>query len=156
MSTARRLLTGNAGRRPINDHEPQPPIPDDTFDHPPLDVEESAHASAEWRRLAPILRQTRQITEADRSALIAACLEWGRYRDCLAKVKQNVVITTASGFPMPNPFLTVAQKSLTTCIKLWAELGLTPSSRSRVKVPDAPANDPFAEFDEPLDQPRTH
>lgn len=147
LPTARRELTGNAGRRPLNTQEPQPPAPDTSFDDPPAMVQESLHAADEWRRLAPMLRTTRQITEADRSALVALCLEWGRYLDALGRVKNNVVVTTASGYPMPNPFLSVAQKALSACLKLWPELGLTPSSRSRVAVPDGPNSDPFAEFD---------
>ena len=55
---------------------------------------------------------------------------------------------------MPNPYLGVATKALGMCNRLWPELGLTPSSRSRVRMggpedhgdPDERA---FAEFDRP-------
>jgi phage terminase small subunit len=53
---------------------------------------------------------------------------------------------------MPNPYIGISNKSLGNCVKLWVELGLTPSARSRVTTaPGALADeaDVFAEFDEP-------
>jgi phage terminase small subunit len=51
---------------------------------------------------------------------------------------------------MTNPYLVIATKALAGCNKLWPELGLTPSSRTRVKTsPLSPADDPFAQFDLP-------
>jgi P27 family predicted phage terminase small subunit len=50
-----------------------------------------------------------------------------------------------------NPLLHVATKALNNCNRLWPELGLTPSSRSRVSVIDpGTEHDAFAEFDTPL------
>jgi phage terminase small subunit len=46
------------------------------------------------------------------------------------------------------PYLAIANKALQGCTRLWAELGMTPSSRSRVQLPPD-ASDPFAEFDVP-------
>ena len=39
---------------------------------------------------------------------------------------------------------------------MWAELGLTPSSRSRVQVSETvpPGGDAFSKFDEPLHVPK--
>lgn len=146
-STLQKRLEGNPGRRPLNDHEPQPPPFHDTMDAPPEELAGRPVALAEWARLVPMLRRCRQITEADRSALVAVCLEWARYLDATSKVVA-MVITTATGYPMPNPYLSIATKALTGCTRLWAELGLTPSSRSRV-VTDGPgpAGDAFSEFD---------
>jgi phage terminase small subunit len=56
---------------------------------------------------------------------------------------------------MANPYLGVATKALSACARLWPELGLTPSSRSRVKAPAA-ADDPFTEFDVPPPRPTAH
>jgi P27 family predicted phage terminase small subunit len=83
------------------------------------------------------------------------CLEWGRYLEAIAQVaKLGMVVKAPSGYPMPNPYLSIATKALAGCARLWPELGLTPSSRSRVQIAlpeqDAP-HDPFAEFDRPQD-----
>jgi P27 family predicted phage terminase small subunit len=50
-----------------------------------------------------------------------------------------MVIKSPSGYPMPNPYLGIANKALNHCQKLWAELGLTASSRSRVRAVPAPS-----------------
>jgi len=123
-----RELSGNAGHRSHNDREPEPPpMPGDEV--PPL-LMDNPIAIAEWVRLVPMLRRVRQITEADRSALIALCLEWNRYLTVEASAPRN--------------------QALQACIKLWAEIGLTPSSRARVRTNEtaAPGGDSFSEFDE--------
>jgi P27 family predicted phage terminase small subunit len=147
--TWRRELDGNPGKRPGNPHEPTPPAPEDAFDAPPEEIAGVPRAAAEWARLAPMLRKGRQITEADRAALIALCLEWARYLEAIAKVSQpgTLIVLSPNGYPMPNPYLAIATKALQGCTRLWPELGLTPSSRTRVQVPPG-ADDAFAEFDE--------
>lgn len=147
--TTLKRLRGNPGQRPLNDNEPEPP-PIDAWDPP--DELDDPKARTEWARLVPMLRQCRQITVADRGALIALCIEWARYLDAMRHVRKRglVVKAATSGFLMPNPYLSVGTKALANCQRLWPELGLTPSSRSRVKM-DGPAVDPdetaFAEFD---------
>jgi len=147
--TAVKELEGNPGGRALNEAEPQPPA----FDSQavPPELEDSPAATAEWRRLAPMLQQCRQITEADRAALIALCLEWARYLKATKEVARlGMVIKAPSGYPMPNPYLSIATKALSGCNRLWPELGLTPSSRSRVKTEGpGPGGDAFNEFDSP-------
>jgi len=149
--TALRQLEGNPGKRPLNQDEPQPPPLAASGDAPPPELLDHPRALAEWVRLAPMLRAARQITEADRSALVAVCLEYARYIEATQKVRTlGLVVKTPSGYPIPNPYLSIATKALAGCNKLWPELGLTPSSRSRVTTAaPAPADDPFAEFDTP-------
>src|SRR5262245_35831567 len=131
--TARRKLEGNPGRRPFNVQEPQlPPLP--PIDALPTELLGDAVASAEWARLVPLLRRARAISEGDRSALLALCQQWARYLDANGRVATAGMVIKAptSGYPMPNPYIAIANKALGNCVKLWAELGLTPSARSRV------------------------
>jgi|TARA_R110000824_G_scaffold146487_4_gene315331 P27 family predicted phage terminase small subunit len=149
--TALKRLAGNPGKRKLNDREPVQPVPPDAFDAPPDELTQDAAATKEWLRLAPILRKSRQISESDRSALIAVCLEWSKYCEAMGIVRMSsMIIKTSSGYRQINPYLSVATKSLSNLNKLWPELGLTPSSRSRVQaLPDNDAADPWAEFDRP-------
>ncbi|HWI67880.1 MAG TPA: P27 family phage terminase small subunit, partial [Nitrospiraceae bacterium] len=64
----------------------------------------------------------------------------------------GMVVRAPSGYPMPNPYIAISNKSLGNCVKLWIELGLTPSARSRVSITPGASfpDDPFAEFDEPV------
>lgn len=150
--TARKKLEGNGGRRPLPKHEPVMPAVPPAFDAPPAELVDDAVAAAEWKRLAPILRNSKTITEADRGSLIAVCQQWSRYIEANKSVSTaGMVVRSPSGYPMPNPYIAISNKSLGNCVKLWAELGLTPSSRTRVTtVQEAGQGDPFAEFDEPI------
>jgi P27 family predicted phage terminase small subunit len=151
--TAARRLEGNPGKRPLNEAEPTPPpLGTDPAWLAPVELADHPGALAEWQRLAPMLAQCRQITEADRAALLALCLEWARYLVATQKVQSlGLVVKSPSGYPMTNPYLSIASRALASCNKLWPELGLTPSSRSRVRTDGpGPAGDAFSEFDAPM------
>jgi P27 family predicted phage terminase small subunit len=129
-----KVLRGNPGHRPLNVDEPHlPSVKGEVFDTPPIELTGDAAASTEWARLAPMLRTARQVTDAERGSLIALCQQWSRYLEANSKAAAaGMVIKSPSGYPMPNPYLGIANRALAHCTKLWAELGLTPSSRSRV------------------------
>jgi P27 family predicted phage terminase small subunit len=151
--SANRALAGNPGKRPMNEDEPRPPELADDDDAVPIELDGNTLALAEWRRLMPMLRRCRQITEADRGALLALCLEWSRYIHATQQIATlGLVVKAPSGYPIQNPYLPIATKALAGCNKLWPELGLTPSSRSRVRRDGdgpGPDGDAFSEFDEP-------
>lgn len=139
----------------MNTDEPAPPVLA-VNEPPPAELLDNPAAAKEWERLVPMLRRARQVTEADRAALIAVCVEWARYLDAQRKIRTlGLVVKAPSGYPMVNPYLSISSRALTTCTRLWAELGLTPSSRSRVKMDGpGPEGDAFSEFDEPLETTR--
>jgi P27 family predicted phage terminase small subunit len=106
---------------------------------------------AEWRGAWFRCCAISQTTEADRGSLLALCQQWSRYLEANGKIAAaGMVVKSPSGYPMPNPYIGISNKAFGNCIKLWAELGLTPSSRSRVTT--APlgsgSQDAFAEFDD--------
>jgi len=128
--TAQKVLEGNPGKRPLNPHEPDFPPPADTI---PLELEGDAHALKEWARLSPLLESARVTTEADRGSLVALCQQWSQYLEATQRIRTSgMVVRTPNDYPMPNPYIAIANRALTHCVKLWVELGLTPSSRSRV------------------------
>ena len=120
------------------------------FEDVPVELAGIPLAESEWHRLAPILRRQRQIVESDRSALIAACLEWAKYITAVKSLAVDGAVLR--GRLRLNPQTAIAQKSLAALSRLWPELGCTPASRSRIPLAALPAeDDPFAEFDEPPD-----
>lgn len=149
--TVLRKLRGNPGKRPMNTREPVMQEASESFDQPPLELNADRVAENEWQRLAPILRKSKTVTEADRGALIALCQQWSRYLESNRSVAAaGMVVRSPSGYPMPNPYIAIANRALGQCVKLWAELGLTPSSRSRVTTAGDGTVDRFSEFDVPL------
>lgn len=142
--TILKVLDGNPGKRPLNDREPvpnqgQPECPDW------LDEE----AKAEWERVVPELEQMGLLSPADRAALAAYCTAWSRWKQAEEMVRKfgTIVKSPEKGFPMKSPYLTVADQALETMRKLMVEFGLTPSSRSRIKVPNTGgAGDEFDQY----------
>jgi P27 family predicted phage terminase small subunit len=127
--TALKMLRGNPGRRPLNDREPQ---------HAALmslDAPENltGDARVEWDRVVEALTSAGQVTEVDRGTLIAYCLKFGQWQELEAEAKKHPFIVRApSGYPIPNPAIGMANRCFALMLKAAAELGITPSSRSRV------------------------
>lgn len=142
--TLLKTLEGNPGKRPLNDREPVPP--DGIPDCPDFLTDE---ARAEWFRTAKVLKEMQLLTLADRSALAAYCTAYGRWVEAEQQVQKygTIVKSPNKGFPMKSPYLTVADQALESMRKLMVEFGLTPSSRSRIRVPDRSAGaDEFDAF----------
>ena len=142
--SAIKQLEGNPGKRPLNDREPVPP--DGVPDCPDFLNDE---ARAEWFRTAKVLQEMRLLSKADRAALAAYCTAYARWVEAEEQVRKygTIVKSPEKGFPMKSPYLTIADQSLETMRKFLIEFGLTPSSRSRIKVPDsAQAADEFDLF----------
>ena len=139
-----RALEGNPGKRPLNDREPTPPqgIPDC-----PNYLDDEARA--EWFRTAKVLDDMGVLSTADRTALAAYCVVYSRWLKAEEQVKKfgSIVKSPEKGFPMKSPYLSVADQALDAMLKLMVEFGLTPSSRSRIRVPaGGQAKDEFDAF----------
>ena len=95
------------------------------------------------------LREMGLLSRADRPALAAYCTAWSRWVEAEAHVKKygTIVKSPEKGFPMKSPYLCVADQAMETMRKLMVEFGLTPSSRSRIRVPGGGAEqDEFDRF----------
>ena len=133
--TALKLIDGNPGKRAINGREPQPPSA-----QPPCPAHLNPSARAEWRRLARDLNRIGLLTLIDRAALAAYCQSWGRWVEAERKLLETpLLLKTPAGYVQQSPWLTIANKERELMAKYMAELGLTPSSRSRlaIKMPTA-------------------
>ena len=140
--TALKVLRGNPSKRPINRDEPTIAPADESFDTPPRELANDPDAEKEWRRVAPLLRVARLVTESERAALVALCQQWSRYLAAHAQViALGMCIETTKAVPIPNPYLLVADRALTHCHRLWSELGLTPTGRARANKIGAPKGD---------------
>lgn len=135
-------LAGNPGRRPLNQHEPQ-------FEGGPVTVPGwlDSVARREFKRVLRISPE-RLITQADRGTLAAMCQLYSRAVQAeLALRKDGLVIATTNGNLIQNPYVGIANKAWADYVRLTAEFGLTPSSRTRIQLGDEPeAEDPFAAF----------
>ncbi len=131
------MLAGNPGRRPLNQREPQPPILTE-LPQPPLPL--SRDARREWVRTGGMLLRMRILTELDLSALAAYCVVYGRWVEAENDVRRRGVLVPAkprSKNLVQNLYLSIANKALQQMLRLLAEFGLTPSTRTGiVAAPD--------------------
>ncbi len=126
--TALKLLEGNPGKRPLNEHEPKPPK--GTIRCPTW---LEAEAKKEWRRLAPSLEAMGVLTTADITAFAGYCQAYARWKEAEEFISQHgSIFQTPSGYVQQVPQLSIAQQNLKIMQSFCSEFGLTPATRSRI------------------------
>jgi len=126
-----KVLAGNPGKRPLNENEPEPA----QYKKPPrAPAHLSDGAKREWRRVAKHLHAAGILAQIDRAALEAYCEQYALWVEAQKKVQEMGAIgKTSNGNLIQNPYLSVANRAQQEMRKWMAELGATPSSRSRVQ-----------------------
>ncbi len=135
--TRLKILAGNPGKRRLNEREPQPPIPTE-LPEPPMPL--SREARKEWIRTGGLLLRSGVLTEADLVALAAYCTVFARWVQAENDVRRRGVMVPAkprSKNLIQYPLLGVANKALQQMVRLLAEFGLTPSTRTRIVAGEA-------------------
>ena len=139
LPTSLKQLRGNPGKRALNHNEPKPKA---TMPRSPRWL--SPVAKCEWRRVAGELYRLGLLTTVDQTALAAYCDCYATWRAaCEDVVRQGITVCNADGVDIKNPAVTVREKALEQMRQYMAEFGMTPSSRSRIKMPDQKIDDPF-------------
>lgn len=115
-----------------NDNEP---VPDEYSDIPKPPAHLSKTAKKEWKRMSKILHSSGLLTQLDFSQFAIYCQAWGRWVDAEKKISEtNMVVKTANGNPINNPYMNIANTAMRDCHKFLSEFGMTPSSRTKIKV----------------------
>ncbi len=90
-------------------------------------------AREEWKRITELLDGVGIITRVDVKCLLLWCNTWSQYRESdKALVKNGVIMLTNNGSPIQSPHVNIVNNCRATMLKLLAEMGLTPSSRTKV------------------------
>jgi len=130
LPTNVKIFRGTQRKGRANENEPSY----GPADMPPPDFLEG-EARKEWIETCPRLVASGVMRNIDVNALAMYCESYGRWREALVEVKKNgMLIAAPSGFPMQNPYLPIANKAYEQMLKLAAEFGMTPSSRSKVSA----------------------
>jgi P27 family predicted phage terminase small subunit len=138
--TAIKNLEGNPGKRALNKKEPKveskiPLCPNHL----------KGAARTEWNTLTKELHALGLISNVDRAALAICCTAWADYVKAVNKlVKEGEVIISDKGGMYQNPWVAIKKRSMDQVMKFYAEFGMTPSSRSRVKVDTPDEEDEMA------------
>lgn len=128
--TKLKLLAGNPGKRPLNAHEPDPAV-----EVPEIPAHLTAAARQEWQRVAGELEALGLLTRIDRASLAGYCQAWARWIEAEEQLaKFGLIVKAPSGYPMPSPFLAIANKALEQINRFSSEFGMTPASRTRIQT----------------------
>lgn len=137
-----KLLQGNPGRRPLNASEPKPPA-----ELPSVPDHLSDSAKLEWEGMGQALLKVGLLTSIDRSAFAAYCTVYARWVEAEVALKQTgPVVRSPSGYPMLNPYYTVANQCLSQMRAYLIEFGMSPASRSRTSVKSGEQEDSLEDF----------
>jgi P27 family predicted phage terminase small subunit len=141
---------GNPGKRRLNDCEPQPRA---TTPRCPAHLD--AEAKKEWKRLVPILRRMRVLTEADGMTLANLCQAWSTMVQAQKKLTEmGILYKSPSGYIQQSPLLSVVTHYMDIVTKLCREFGLTPAARSRMvaQIETEPEDDLWAILNAPRER----
>jgi P27 family predicted phage terminase small subunit len=135
-------LRGNPGKRRLNDAEPRP-----TSRVPACPACLGEEATKEWKRLSKELAELGLLTGLDRGMLAAYCQAHALWVEAVASIERyGTMIKSPNGFPMQSPYVVVANKQVDIMVRIAAEFGMTPSSRTRIRVGEKTPEDTFETF----------
>ena len=125
------ILEGNPSKRPLRGKSPQP-----GNGLPTCPSWLSVEAKRERKRVIPELSRLGLLSKLDRNILAGYCISyalWQRSQEYL--FKQGAVYVTTNGKLQPRPEVAVAKDAGEMMNNFAAELGLTPTSRARMRLP---------------------
>ena len=127
--TKLRMLRGNPTGKPLPKNEPQP-----STKIPPPPSFLSNIGKREYRRVAKILAPLGVITELDSTMLAAYADAFSTWAEAVEQIKNNgyMAVGEKNGHLYQNPYVGMKNQAMEKMIKIAAEFGMTPSSRSRV------------------------
>ncbi len=94
----------------------------------------SRDAKLEWKRVAPQLHRLGLLTQLDRAALAVYCESWSEWVEAKQVISKSGPVIAGPHGPRRNPYVFIAARAAEQLLKWAAELGMTPSARSRVTV----------------------
>lgn len=136
--SALKRLNGNPGKRKLNQLEPafEVAIPEAP------DVLEG-DALLEWTRVTQELAAKQIITHVDLAILMLYCQNFADWKKHRAVLKNEAdFLQTDKGYTYPNPRIGLINTLGEKLAKYAAELGITPSSRTKVKMIGKPPAEP--------------
>lgn len=87
------------------------------------------------------------LTGLDKAIFASYCQAWSIWAMATEKIRETGwVIKASTGTPMLNPYKPIMDKANEQMVKSLIEIGMSPSSRSRVKITEKRPADPAEDF----------
>lgn len=132
IATAEKKLNGNPGKRKINDNEPQGKLLEKM---PPAPMYLGEHAVEAWNRNGPVLIEMMLLTEADLELFATFCQAIHLMIVSSQDINTNGMTVMGQRGRTRNPAIATFTAATTTIRSLASEFGMTPSSRTKLKMP---------------------
>lgn len=142
-----KILSGNPGKRPLNTEEF---VPDSDINDikPPSNL--TKNAKKIWKdvlKMAP----PGMIKSLDFGEMVRFCVSYDLYMTAYDHIqKEDLVMLNEKGVPIQNPWGTIMNKQSEIMASSASNLGLSPASRSKLRMDDKkakPKSDKFANME---------
>ena len=131
MPTMLKIVTGNAGKRPLNRREPR--VRKALQKDPPAWMTETQQAGWRYARenVPPGL-----LRSLDRSVFSAWVVAEDLHRQASEQVARHglLIKSPTAGVPIQSPYLPIVNRQALIMMKAAAELGFSPTSRCRIEI----------------------
>lgn len=126
---AQKERAGNPGKRPLNDREPEYEAK-----APRCPAHLPAEAKREWKRRVAELHEAGAVSPCHIAVLCAYCEAWARYVKASKNVQEfgEVIVSPKTKTIYASPYLHILTAAEKQMVAYAAELGITPSSQSRI------------------------
>ena len=123
-------LQGNPGKRALNGDEPKPQLPVKR----PRGL--AAPVRKVWDEVAPDLERARVLTGWDAFSLRLMAEHYTIAIEAVTQLRTDGLTVEGRDGPKKNPAATVFKENAVAAVRVMTEFGMTPSSRSRLQIPE--------------------
>lgn len=133
LSIEDKELRGNPGKR--NLHKDTQPKLTVLFELPPAPDYFGHYAKKEYERTGPLLVAAKMLTESDLPAFQAYCMNIELMINAQLDIKENGMTIIGHRGRVRNPAIAAFGQASTAIRGFVSEFGLSPSARSRIRIP---------------------
>ena len=133
LSIEDKTARGNPGKRAL--HEDQAPKLNKLFELPPAPKYLGEYGIKEWNRTGPLLVAAKMLTESDLPAFQAYCMNIDLLIQAQLDIQANGMQVMGHRGWVRNPAIAAFGQASTAIRGFVSEFGLSPSARSRIRIP---------------------
>lgn len=133
LSIEDKELRGNPGKR--NLHKDTAPKLQRLFELPPAPKYLGEWGTKEWERIGPQLVEAKMLNETDLPAFSAYCMNIDLLIDAQIDIQSNGMTIIGHRGVVRNPAIAAFGQASTAIRGFIGEFGLSPSARSRIRIP---------------------
>lgn len=125
---------GNPGKKALTPVELRPKL-ETLFELPPAPGYLGKYGTKEWNRTGPLLVAAKMLTESDLPAFEAYCMNIDLMIEARLDIQDNGMQVMGHRGWVRNPAIAAFGQASTAIRGFVSEFGLSPSARSRIRIP---------------------